>query len=175
MLAGWDVGAGQTETTLYVAEGRDGKFSTAENISATSFPGERVHFAYTADGRDWLTWFRKVRGAPLHVYVRSGKPGAWGETTDLAAGFGGFHYDPLLAASGNTVCAVWGWHGSPNGELLYSFNRGNGWDPAKRAATLGAGTPELPSMSADSKGNFHVVWGQGTRGKTNIYYTRLSP
>lgn len=175
VLAGWDVGAGQTETTLYVAEGRAGRFSTAENISATSFPGERVHFAFTADGRDWLTWFRKVGGAPLHVYTRAGKPGAWGETTDLAAGFGGYHYDPLLAASGNTVCAVWGWHGSPNGELLYSFNRGNGWDPAKRAATLGAGTPELPSMSADSKGNFHVVWGQGTRGKTNIYYTRLSP
>lgn len=175
VLAGWDEGAGQSETTLFVAEGRNGTFSAPENISATSHPGERVHFAFTADGRDWLTWFHKVGGFPLHVYTRAGKPGAWGEAVDLASGFGGYHYDPFLAAAGNVVCLVWGWQGSATGELLYSFNRGSGWDPPRRAAAIGTGTPELPSMAADSKGNFHVVWAQGTRGKTDIYYTRLTP
>ncbi len=175
VLAGWDLGAGQSETTLYVAEGRDGSFGAPENISATSFPGERVHFAFTADGRDWLTWFHKVHGSPLHVYARVGKPGAWETAVDLAKGLGGYHYDPFLAAAGNTVCNVWGWQGSATGELVYSVNRGTGWEPPRQAAAIGAGTPELPSMAVDSKGNFHVVWAQGTRGKTNVYYTRLTP
>lgn len=175
VLAGWDEGAGQSATTVFVSEGRDGRFSAPENITATSHPGERVHFAFTADGRDWLTWFHKVGGFPLHVYARTGKPGAWGETTDLAEGFGGYHYDPFLAAAGNVVCLVWGWQGDRTGELLYSFNRGSGWETPRRAASIGSGTPELPSMAADSKGNFHVVWAQGTRGKTDIYYTKLTP
>jgi hypothetical protein len=175
VLAGYDVGQGGSETTLYVAEGRDGAFSPPESLSATSHPGERPNFAF-ADGVDWVTWFHKVGGLPRHVYARSGKPGAWGDTAELSAGLGGFHFDPDVEVNGDGVlCAVWGWDAGPDAELVYSLNRGSGWEPARKVAEVDWGEPGLPSIDADATGAFHVVWNQGVRGSNEVYYARLVP
>jgi hypothetical protein len=97
VLAGWDIGSGGSATTLYVAEGRAGQFSKPENLTATGKPGERPHFAFGKDGVDHVTWFHKEGGQPIAVYVRSGRPGAWGPVDEPSAGLGGFHFDPDVA------------------------------------------------------------------------------
>jgi hypothetical protein len=173
-LAGWDVGDGGSETTVYVSEWRDGKFSAPEDITATSHPGERVHFGFGS--LDWMTWFHKVGGRPFHVYVRGGKPGAWGDTVELSRGFGGYHYDPYLSVSNADLPVVlWGWDGGAQAELLYSVRRGDTWTTPLQLTSVGAGKPELPSMDVDATGRFHVAWAHGTRGNTRILYTSFKP
>jgi hypothetical protein len=176
VLAGYDLGNGGAETTMYVVDGRAGAFSAPENISATSHPGERVHFAFSPGGVDWLGWFHKVAGLPLHVYVRSGRGGAWNATTDLAAGYGGYHYDPFLAVSPQGLpCVVWGWDGGTQAELLYSVFRNGVWTAPLQTSAVADGKPELPSMDVDDAGRFHVVWANGDRGRTRIWYTTITP
>ncbi len=77
VLAAYDVGPGGSETTWLFVDGRDGRWSTPENLTAGSHPGERANFAFLG-GTDWVTWSRRSGGAPRHVYVRKGRPGAWG-------------------------------------------------------------------------------------------------
>jgi hypothetical protein len=176
VLAGYDLGSGGSETTTYVVEGRDGRFGPPEDVSATSRPGERVHFAFHPGGGDWLAWFHKVRGLPLHVYARGGRPGAWSAVDELSAGYGGYHYDPFLAMAPNgTLAAVWGWDGGDSAELVYSVRRDAGWSAPMRAAALDDGKPELPSMDVDAAGRFHVVWANGVRGRTRVWYTTIDP
>jgi hypothetical protein len=174
MLAGFDIGTGGSETTLYVSEGRDGRFGPLEDLSATGKPGERPHFAFGSDGRDHVTWFHKEAGKPVHVYVRSGKPGAWGPVQEPSAGYGGFHFDPEIAInSQGTLALVWGWDAGAHAELVYSLNKGGGWSPPARVATLEWGKPGLASLVAGPNGDFHVVWNQGLRGRNEVYYSRL--
>jgi hypothetical protein len=174
MLAGWDVGMGGGETQLYVAEGRDGAFGKPENISATSHPGERVHFAFGADGVDHLTWFHKEQSRPVHIYTRSGKPGRWGLSSEPSRGFGGYHFDPDIAVNARGVrCLVWGWDMGSDAQLVYSVDTGRGWSPPRRVAQLAGGKPGLPSLDVDSAGRFHVVWNQGVRGYNEVYYAML--
>ena len=174
MLAGWDVGMGGAETTVYVTEGREGQWTQPENISASSRPGERVHFAFGPDGRDHLTWFHKTAGRPQHVYVRSGKPGQWGPVAEPSHGYGGYHFDPDIAVNRKGVlCLVWGWDGGSQAEMVYSVNRGDGWTPPARMANIGWGKPGLPSIDVDQNDRFHVIWNQGIRGYNEVYTATL--
>ena len=174
MLAGWDVGNGGAETTLFVVEGRDGAWGTPEDISAGAKPGERVHFAFGPGGVDHLTWFHKVGGRPRHVYVRSGRPGAWGPVQEPSRGFGGYHFDPDIAVNAQGISVlVWGWDGGAQAELVYSVDRGQGWSPPKIVARLGHGKPGLPSIDVDGDGRFYVVWNQGVRGTNEVYTASL--
>jgi hypothetical protein len=178
VLAAWDEGVGGSATALFVADGRDGAFSAPENLSLPpGKPGERAHFAFGADGTDHVTWFHKEQGSPRAVYVRSGRPGAWSDRVDEpSAGFGGYAFDPDIAIdSRGTRVLVWGWDAGSEAELVYSVDRGGGWASPRRVATLGAGKPGLPSLVADATGTFHVVWNQGTRGDSHVWYAAFRP
>jgi len=177
VLVGYDVGRGGSPTTLYLVDGRDGVFSEPENFTATSYPGERPHFAFGEDGQDHVTWFHKERGFPVHIYVRSGRPGAWGETAEPSKGLGGYHFDPEIEINKDGVlCLIWGWDaGASDAEMLYSLNRGSGWEAPKKLAEVNWGKPGLASIKADSQGRFHVVWNQGVRGENAVYYASLTP
>jgi hypothetical protein len=174
MLLGYDVGTGGAETVLYVAELRDGRVSTPENLTATATPGERPHFAFGSDGVDHLTYFHKQAGRPLHVYVRSGAPGAWGPNQEPSRGLGGFHFDPDIAIDdqGRRVL-VWGWDSGSTAELVYAVDAGAGWSAPRRVASLGQGKPGLPSIDVAPDGTFHVVWNQGLRGSSQVYHASL--
>ena len=174
VLAGFDIGTGGGETTLYLTEGRDGTFGPLENITATGSPGERPHFAFAPDGTDHVTWFHKVSGSPQHIYIRSGKPGAWGELQEPSAGYGGFHFDPDIAVNADGVlCLVWGWDAGDDAEMVYAINAGDGWSAPKKIADVDWGKPGLASLDVDSSGRFHVVWNQGVRGENAVYYAAL--
>ncbi|NOY25877.1 MAG: exo-alpha-sialidase [Oligoflexia bacterium] len=174
VLAGWDVGVGGTATTLFVADGRDGEFSTPENITALSHPGERVHFAFGDDGVDHLTWFHKKAGLPRAVYVLNGHPGAWGQAQEPSQGKGGFQFDPDIAVNSQGVlCLVWGWDSGADADLVYSLNKGQGWSDPRKVAELDGGKPGLPSIAVDDSGAFNVVWNQGVRGRSQVWYARL--
>ena len=178
VLAGWDIGQGGGETTLYVADGRDGRFAAAENLSANGGrPGERPHFAFGADGVDHVAWFHKQAARPVAVYVRSGRPGAWSPRVDEPArGYGGFHFDPDIAIDADGVrVLVWGWDNNTDAELVYSVDRGQGWEPPRRVATLGSGKPGLPSLTVGPDGTFTVVWNQGVAGQSDVYAARWDP
>ncbi len=108
--------------------------------------------------------------------MRSGKPGAWGELVEPSAGLGGFHFDPDIAIRPDgTLCLVWGWDQGQDAELVYSLNRGQGWETPKKVADIDWGKPGLPSLDVDSQGRFHVVWNQGVRGENHVYHAVLSP
>ncbi len=175
MLLGYDVGTGGAETVLYVAEGRDGAFGAPENLTATATPGERPHFAFGPDGTDHVAYFHKQAGRPLHVYVRSGRPGAWGPNQEPSRGLGGFHFDPDIAvdAQGRRVI-VWGWDSGSAAELVYAVDTGSGWSAPRLVARLGAGKPGLPSIDVAPDGRFHVVWNQGVRGRSQVYHAALA-
>jgi len=176
LLAGWDVGVGGGETTLYLVDGRDGAFGVPEDMTATGPTGERPHFAFAPDGRDHVVWFHKVGGKPVHVYERAGHPGAWGPATEPSAGWGGYHFDPDIAVNPRGVlCLVWGWDAGDAAELVYSLDRGDGWSAPRLVARLGWGKPGLPSIDVGADGHFHVVWNQGVRGQNHVYYARLEP
>lgn len=176
VLAGFDIGTGGSETTLYLAEGRDGAFGPLENLSASGSPGERPHFAFSPDGTDHVTWFHKVSGSPQHIYVRSGKPGSWGGLQEPSAGFGGFHFDPDIAVNADGVlCLVWGWDSGDDAEMVYALNAGDGWSRPKKIADIDWGKPGLASLDVDSSGRFHVIWNQGVRGENAVYYAALDP
>ncbi len=175
VLAAYDIGQGGMEATLFVVDGRDGTFGAPENLTSTSYPGERANFAFQG-AVDWITWFHRAGGVPTRVYVRSGQPGAWGPTSEPSAGYGGFHFDPDIAvAPDGTGCLVWGWDAGDDAEIVYALNRGAGWDPPRKVADVDWGKPGLPSVEADSRGAFHVVWTQGVRGSNEVYYARLDP
>ena len=174
MLAGWDVGQGGAETQLYVVDGGDGRWGKPENISETSKPGERVHFAFGPDRVDHLTWFHKVAGRPVHIYTRSGRPGAWGPTAEPSRGYGGFHFDPDIAVNRRGVLAlVWGWDSGSRAEMVYSINRGRGWSPPALLAEIGEGKPGLASIDVTQDDRFVVVWNQGVRGYNEVYAATL--
>lgn len=176
VLAGFDIGTGGAETTLYLVEGRDGSWSPLENLSASGPRGERPHFAFDPRGTDHVAWFHKVGGKPVHIYVRSGRPGAWGTAQEPARGYGGFHFDPDIAINKDGVlCLVWGWDSGRDAEMVYALNRGDGWSAPKKLADIDWGKPGLPSLDTDAQGNFHVIWNQGVRGSNHVYYARLSP
>jgi hypothetical protein len=133
-----------------------------------------VHFAVGPDGVDHLVWFHKERSRPVHIYTRSGRPGAWGPTQEPSQGFGGYHFDPDIAINAaGTRCLVWGWDAGTEAELVYSVDRGGGWSSPRRVAQIRWGKPGLPSLDVDSKGRFHVIWNQGVRGTNQIYYAQL--
>jgi len=174
-LVGFDLGWGGSETTLLVADGRDGAFSTPEDISATSHPGERPHFAYEAVGTDHITWFHKEASKPLHIYTRSGGPGRWGPVQEPSAGYGGYHFDPEIAVNHQGVrCLVWGWDAGQHAEMVYSIDTGKGWAAPRLLAGIGEGKPGLASLVNGDDGRFHVVWNQGVRGSNQVYYASLS-
>jgi hypothetical protein len=174
VLAGYDIGMGGGETTLYVVDGRDGSFGKPENITKNGAPGERPHFAFSSSGMDYITWFHKERGQPKSVYVRSGTPGNWGVIEEPSKGFGGFHFDPDIAINvDGDICLVWGWDAGSDAELVYSINKDGRWSPPQKVADIDWGKPGLPSLDVDEAGNFHVVWNQGVRGKNEIYYAQL--
>ncbi len=174
VLAGFDIGTGGSETTLYVAEGRDGRFSELEDLTATGEPGERPHFAFAPDGTDHITWFHKEGGKPVHVYVRSGRPGSWGKVAEPSAGFGGFHFDPEIAVGpSGQLCLVWGWDAGDDAEMVYSLGRDGAWTRPAKIADVDWGKPGLASIEATADGAFHVVWNQGVRGDNKVYYARL--
>lgn len=174
VLAGYDIGSGGSATTLYVAEGRDGRFGPPEDLSRSGKPGERPHFAFGADGVDHITWFHKEKGQPIAVYVRSGRPGAWGPVAEPSAGYGGYHFDPDIAINAAGVrLLVWGWDSGEDAELVYSVDRGQGWSPPAKVADLNWGKPGLCSVTVDPQGAFHVIWNQGVRGDNDVYYARL--
>lgn len=174
VLAGWDIGSGGSATTLYVAEGRGGRFSTPEDLTATGKPGERPHFAFGRDGVDHITWFHKEAGKPVAIYVRSGRPGAWGPVAEPSKGFGGFHFDPDIAINDAGVrVLVWGWDAGDDAEMVYSVDRGQGWSAPRKIADIDWGKPGLASISVDPAGRFHVVWNQGVRGENKVYYAKL--
>ena len=176
VLVGYDVGRGGAETTLFLVEGRNGEFASPENLTASGVPGERPHFAFGADAVDHVTWFHKKGGFPLHVYVRSGRPGSWGEIEEPSRGIGGYHFDPEIEINKDGVlCLVWGWDGGEDAEMLYSLNRGSGWESPKKLADINWGKPGLSSIQTDSTGQFHVVWNQGVRGENAVYYATLVP
>jgi hypothetical protein len=175
VLVGFDIGTGGDETVLHIAEGRDGSFSSLENITAGGKPGERPHFAFGSDGVDHITWFHKESKLPQHIYVRSGNPGAWGEIVEPSDGYGGFHFDPEIAINEDGVrVLIWGWDSNKEAEMVYSISRpGEGWTEPARIATINWGKPGLSSIDVDSQGNFHVVWNQGVRCNNKVYYSKL--
>lgn len=182
VLVGFDIGTGGAETTLYVAEGRDGRFEPLENLTATGGPGERPHFAFythptTGENTDYITYFHKVAGRPVHVYLRAGRPGAWGAPEEPSRGYGGFHFDPEVAVdAAGRVCLVWGWDSGAEAELVYAIRSADGrWSTPRRVAAIGRGKPGLPSLVAAPDGAFHVVWNQGVRGESAVYHARLDP
>lgn len=173
VLAGFDIGTGGAETTLYVVDGRDGAFGALEKLSET---GERPHFAFEPDGTDHVTWFHKVGGKPVHIYTRSGRPGQWGAAQEPSSGLGGFHFDPDIAVNTDGVrCLVWGWDSGRDAELVYALDRGDGWSAPAKIADIDWGKPGLPSLDVDAQGRFHVTWNQGVRGDNHVYYASLSP
>ena len=175
VLVGFDVGHGGSATTLYVAEGRDGVFGPLEDLTASSKPGERPHFAFGPDGTDHIAWFHKEAGKPVHIYVRSGRPGAWGPTEEPSRGFGGFHFDPEIAVNNEGVrCLIWGWDSGADAEMVYSLDTGDGWSTPRKIAEIDWGKPGLASIDVTTDGAFHVVWNQGIRGKNEVYYARLA-
>ena len=177
VLGGFDVGTGGAATTLYLVDGKNGRFSAPENVTIRFKPGERPHFAfYEQDGRitDYVTWFHKERGQPKHIYVMSGRPKQWGNLAEPSQGYGGFHFDPEIAVNKDgTLCLVWGWDSGADAELVYSVNKGAGWSKPLKVADVDWGKPGLSSVDVDSEGNFHVVWNQGVRGYNEVYYARL--
>ncbi len=175
VILGYDVGNGGSETVVYVAIGRGGKFEAPEDISTSSFRGERVHFSN--DGKlDWLTWFRKVNTYPLHVYARGGTPGDWGPTVTLSEGLGGYHYDPFVVSRADgTTCVAWAWDGGAASAVLYRCQRDGSWTAAARLPAPASGKAELPSMDVDADGRFHVVWAQGVPGKTDVVHASFKP
>lgn len=175
-LAGFDIGAGGTPTQLHVSDGRDGAFGPMENLTATGKPGERPHFAFGSDGTDHITWFHKESGRPVHVYVRSGRPGSWGPISEPSAGYGGFHFDPEIAINSDGVrCLIWGWDAGQDAEMVYSLDTGSGWSAPQKLADIDWGKPGLASIDVTADGAFHVVWNQGVRGRNEVYYARLAP
>lgn len=171
VLAFYDTGPGGSETVLWEAEGRDGRFGAPQAPDGPR--GERVNPAFHA-GVDWITWFHKVGGLPIRVYVRSGRPGAWGPVDEPSAGLGGFHFDPDVAvAPDGTVCVVWGWDGGGDAELVYALRRDGAWTAPRKVAELDWGKPGLPSIEAGPDGRFHVVWTQGVRGSNEVWYAVL--
>ena len=76
-------------------------------------------------------------------------------------------FDPEIEVNKDgVVCVIWGWDGGGDAEMLYSLNRGEGWEAPKKIADINWGKPGLASIQTDSQGHFHVVWNQGVRGKT---------
>ena len=174
VLAGYDVGTGGGATTLYVVDGRDGRFGRPENMTMQGKPGERPHFAFGRDGTDHVAWFHKERGQPRHIYVRSGRPQSWGPVSEPSSGYGGYHFDPDIAVNDDGVlCLVWGWDAGDDAELVYSIGKDGQWSQPRKIADVNWGKPGLASLVADAAGGFHVVWNQGVRGYNEIYYARL--
>lgn len=180
VLVGFDIGTGGAETRLYVAEGRDGAFLPLEDLTASGGPGERPHFASwpAASGgwNDLVTYFHKVGGRPVHVFVRAGGPGRWGPPEEPSRGFGGYHFDPEIAVRPDGLaCLVWGWDSGDTAELVYALRSPEGrWSAVRRVASVGAGKPGLASIVAAPDGAFHVVWNQGERGANEVLYARLA-
>ena len=117
VLAGFDIGTGGGATTHYLIEGRNGELGELENITENGKPGERPHFAFAPDGTDHVTWFHKESGQPKYIYVRSGRPGAWGAVEEPSEGYGGYHFDPEIAVNSKGVlCLVWGWDAGEDAE-----------------------------------------------------------
>ena len=186
-LGGYDIGTGGAATTLYLVDGRNGRFSSPFNMSKKSRPGERPHFAfYQKDGliTDYVTWFHKERGQPKHIYVMQSRANPmnannldmdqWSNLQEPSLGYGGFHFDPEIAINQDgTLCLVWGWDSGEDAELVYAINKGDGWSKPKKVADINWGKPGLSSIDVDSKGNFHVVWNQGVRGYNEVYYATL--
>ena len=182
VLVGFDIGLGGSETTLYVAEGREGKLSALEDVTASGTAGERPHFASwrpteDADWTDHMAYFHKVAGSPVHVYVRTGGPQRWGPPQEPSKGFGGFHFDPELAVdSSGRLCLVWGWDSGREAELVYAIRSLDGrWSPPRRVAEIAHGKPGLASLVVGPDDAFHVVWNQGVRGTSEVFYARLAP
>ncbi len=170
VLAGWDLGVGGAEGALTLVQGRGGRWGQTEEVGV----GERPHFAFGDE--DHVTWFHKKEGKPLAVYVMSGKPGDWGPKQTPSEGYGGYHFDPDIAINADGVrCLVWGWDAGQDAELVYSLDRGQGWEAPRKVAEVAWGEPGLPSIGVDSEGAFHVVWNQGVRGDSHIYYAKLVP
>ena len=182
LLVGFDIGLGGAETTLYVAEGSGGSFSPLENVTATGTAGERPHFASwrAAEDDPWtdhMAYFHKVGGRPIHVYTRTGGPGRWGAPEEPSKGYGGFHFDPEVAVDGDgRLCLVWGWDSGGQAELVYAIRSVDGrWSQPRRVAELKSGKPGLASLVAGPDGAFHVVWNQGVRGSSEVFYAHLPP
>ena len=172
-IAGYDIGQGGMETTLYLVNSEGGRFGRPENVSASGRPGERPNFAFLG-GLDVVTWFHKVGGLPTRVYVRRGRPGAWGAVEEPSSGIGGFHFDPDIAVNAAGVwCLVWGWDAGNDAELVYSLDRGQGWSRPRKVAEIDWGKPGLPSVESAPDGSFHVVWNQGVRGQNEVYHVKL--
>ncbi len=170
VLAGWDVGVGGGETHLTLVDGRAGRWGEPVVVGI----GERPHFAFGE--QDHVAWFHKKEGRPIAVYTMSGSHPDYGEPQEPSRGYGGYHFDPDIAINAEGVrCLVWGWDAGQQAELVYSLDRGQGWEAPKKVASLSWGEPGLPSLDVDSTGAFHVVWNQGVRGDSKVYYAKLVP
>lgn len=169
VLAGWDLGPGGGQNQVLFSVGRDGSWEAPIDASAGQFWGERPHFAFLGETL-FSAWFHRVDDQPLRVYERDPE----GSVTNLSGGLGGFNFDPDIAVNAAGVrCAVWGWDGGGDADLVYSLNRGQGWSRPARVAHLADRKPGLPSLTVSPDGTFHVVWAHWIRGTSDIYYSNL--
>lgn len=171
VVAGWDLGPGGGENQVLLATGRDGRWEPPVDASASRAWGERPHFAFAGlTGLIHAVWFHRIQDRPLHVWHRDPA----GALTDLAAGLGGYHFDPDIAVNDDGVLvAVWGWDGGAEADLVYSTNHGQGWSRPARVSGLQGKKPGLPSLAVSPDGRFHVVWAWWVRGQSEVWYASL--
>jgi hypothetical protein len=166
----WDEGPGGPTNAVRLAAFDGRRVGPPETLSPDGQGGERPFVAEREPGEVVVTWFQES----LRVLIRRGHPGAWGEVESPSKGLSGFHYLPAIASSRQGVtCVVWGWDTMQTSAILYSLDRGDGWEQAKRLATLPTGTAVNPSVAAGDDGSFHVAWSQALMDGGDVYYGRI--
>ncbi len=148
------------------------KFAGTIPAEPASDPGKQSDWpaiAHTADGALWIAYVEWNDKDADRVLIRR-KPvgGDWSAPVELKDGSGD-HYRPALAASGDSVVAVWSGQVESNFEL-FSASIGPGLKPGRVERLTRAPHGDFNVRAAsDSKGNVTIVWQSFRAGNADIF------
>jgi len=148
-------------------------------------PVGKVMIAYNANN---------TPSAPMQMYARSSTDGVtWSARQDLGAGLAYNHCNVAVAAGNVSGSFAIVWQDDRNG-VNTAFNAwmrttttgGGSWNPAQRLSDQATGAPyktaaghkfpygDYLEVQADSKGQYHAIWGEGISytGPGGTWYTR---
>ena len=154
---------------IYYKSFDGGVWSADLRLTDTTGFSQNPSIATTSGGEVHVVW-QDFRDGNYEIYYKFFDGLTWGSDERLTSDAGNSANPSIAADFSDNVHVVWDDNrGGDPPEIYYLKSDGIAWQPEERL-TFADGSSLNPSVTADSAGHIHVVWGDMRGAQQEIYY-----
>jgi BNR repeat-like domain len=161
---------------LYYKKSTNGgtTWSASQRLTWNSGDSTKPVLAVDPSGNPHVVWQDLTPGIPEIYYTRSTDGGTtWSANQRLTWNSGYSNVPSIAVDSSGNPHVVWHDNTPGNYEIYYRKSQDGGatWLAAQRLSWT-TGNSYTPDLAADSSGKLHLVWGDWTPGRMELYYKK---